>query len=362
MRARACTALVLAMLSAFLTSSAGVAGAPLLPAAIAPLDQPPIFLPIVHTAAAGLAVNPQDRQASERFYQQVYLASESVPIDWTGNHSTCDAGTTSQAFRDAVLLRINYFRAMAGVPAGVTLSTEYSRKAQQAALMMSRNGQLNHSPPSNWACYTAEGAEAAGKSNLYLGTFSWGAIDGYMQDPGSGNTAAGHRRWILYPQTQLMGTGDIPATGSYWAANALWVFDTNMWGARPPTREEYVAWPPPGYVPYQVVFPRWSFSYDDAGFASAIVSMTRNGSSISASVKPVVNGYGENTLVWEPAASFGVAPTSDITYTVSVQNVLVGSVYRDFAYTVIVFDPGAAGGAFAAAPQPGELGTPPRLP
>jgi len=362
MRSRLHTVLVLVLLSILMTSSTGIANALPVPARIAPLDTPPVYLPLIHTAITGLAVYPQDRQASERFFQQVYLASENVPINWTGNHSTCTAGTTSQSFRDAVLLRINYFRAMAGVPAGIAFSTEYSRKAQQAALMMSRNEQLSHSPPSSWTCYTAEGAEAAGHSNLYLGTYSWGAIDGYMEDPGSGNTAAGHRRWILYPQTQVMGTGDIPSTGSYWAANALWVFDANMWGARPPTREEFVAWPPPGYVPYQVVFPRWSFSYDDAGFSSATVSMTRNGSGISVSVKPVVNGYGENTLVWEPAASFGVAPTSDITYTVSVQNVLVGSVYRNFAYNVVVFNPGSGGGAAFARLWQGDLGTPPELP
>ncbi len=361
MNARLHTALVLVLFAALLASSTG-AGALPAPAPIAPLDAPPVFLPAIHTATSELTVNPQDRQASERFFQQVYLASENVPINWTGNHSTCDAGTTSQAHRDAVLLRINYYRAMAGLPAEVTFSGEYNRKAQQAALMMSRNGQLSHSPPSSWTCYTAEGAEAAGKSNLYLGTYSWGAIDGYMEDPGSGNTAAGHRRWILYPQTQMMGTGDIPSTGGYWASNALWVFDPNMWGPRPATREEFVAWPPPGYVPYQVVFPRWSFAYAQADFSSATVSMTRNGSGIAVSVKPVAPGYGENTLVWEPNASFGVAPTPDITYTVSVQDVLISSVYRNFAYNVIVFEPGSAGGAFFAHLRQGDLGTPPELP
>ena len=361
MKARLHTALTLVLFAALLASSTGAGALPAL-APIAPLDAPPVFLPVVHTATTRLTVNPQDRQASARFFTQVYLASENVPINWTGNHSTCNAGTTSQAFRDAVLLRINYFRAMAGLPAQVTFSGEYSRKAQQAALMMSRNGQLSHSPPSSWICYTAEGAEAAGKSNLYLGTYSWGAIDGYIEDPGSGNTAVGHRRWILYPQTQVMGTGDIPSTGGYWAANALWVFDANMWGPRPSTREEFVAWPPPGYVPYQVVFPRWSFAYDEANFSSAMVSMTRNGSGISVSVKPVATGYGENTLVWEPNAPFGVAPTSDITYTVSVQNVLIGGVGRSFAYNVIVFDPGSAGGASLHRPWQADLGIPPELP
>src|SRR3954464_7620558 len=62
-----------------------------------------------------------------------------------------------------------------------------------------------------------------------------------------------------------MGTGDVPSSGPaddpYPAANELCVFDGNTFGPRPATREEYVAWPPPGYVPYQVVGPRWSFAY-----------------------------------------------------------------------------------------------------
>ena len=40
---------------------------------------------------------------------------------------------------------------------------------------------------------------------------------------------------ILYPQTQFMGTGDIPSRDGYPASNALWVFDNNMWQPRPDT-------------------------------------------------------------------------------------------------------------------------------
>ena len=53
-----------------------------------------------------------------------------------------------------MLLRLNYYRAMAGVPATVTFSDTYNAMDQQAALMMSANGQLSHSPPTTWTCYT----------------------------------------------------------------------------------------------------------------------------------------------------------------------------------------------------------------
>lgn len=301
-----------------------------------------VYLPFIsRPPEPPLWVDTGVRQASLDHYLQVYLASDGVAIGWTGNHATCDAGQTAQAFRDAVELRINYFRGMAGVPAVVQLSDEYSRKAQQAALMMSVNGDLSHSPPSTWLCYTAEGAQAAGSSNLYLGVYGPAAITGYIYDPGGGNYAVGHRRWILYPQTQWMGSGDIPPVGGYWSSNALWVFDEHMWEPRPETREEYVAWPPRGYVPYQVVFPRWSFAYDDADFSGATVEMSSGGQGIPVDVQPVVNGYGENTLVWEPDLSFGAPPASDTVYDVIVRGVKIGGAPRDFAYQVVVFDPGS---------------------
>lgn len=301
-----------------------------------------VYLPILNRAPKSVPwVDPSDRRVSKDYFNQVYLASENVPIGWTGDHASCDAGETSAAFREAVTLRINYFRAMAGVPAIIRFSDEYSRKAQQAALMMSVNGQLSHDPPPGWLCYTSDGAEAAGNSNLFLGVYGPEAITGYIYDPGSGNFAVGHRRWILYPQTEWMGSGDIPALGDFWPSNALWVFDENMWAPRPQTREEFVAWPPPGYVPYQVIFPRWSFAYDEADFSDAIVEMSTGGQGIPVDVKPVVYGYGENTLVWEPDLSFGAPPPNDIVYDVTVNAVKISGMPYEFTYQVIIFNPGS---------------------
>jgi uncharacterized protein YkwD len=298
-----------------------------------------IYLPATHRSPTW--VQTQDRQASLAFYLDQYLSSENVPADWTGNHASCSAGTTSAEFRSAVLRRINYFRSMAGVPGLRALSDTYNLKAQAAALMMSVNRQLSHNPPSTWTCYTSEGAQGAGSSNLYLGVYGPAAISGYIKDPGSGNSAAGHRRWILFPPTQQMGTGDIPPVVGYLPSNALWVFDA--FSPRPATREPYVAWPPPGYVPYPVVFARWSFSYPNADLTAATVTMQSGGASLGLSQSPVVNGYGDNTLVWTPAGAAGDSwpkPAQDTTYTVSVQNVFIGGQNRGFTYDVILFDPG----------------------
>lgn len=295
-----------------------------------------------------LSVNPQNREASRQFYLTVYLGSGSQAINWTGNRATCNAGDTALDFKEAVAQRINYFRAMAGVPAGIVLATTYNQKDQKTALMMSVNGALNHNPPPSWTCYTAEGAEGAQNSNLALGAYGWDAISLYIKDPGASNSAVGHRRWLLYPQTQEMGTGDIPETGG-WAANAVWVFDAHIWDPRPSTREEFVAWPPPGYVPYQVVYPRWSFAYPEADFSQATVTMTENQQPITVTLAPIVTGYGENTLVWIPKGLADNAswpqPSADTRYRVNITNVRIGGNYRNFSYEVIVFDPATAGPA-----------------
>ena len=154
--------------------------------------------------------------------------------NWTGSHSACDPETTSADFLAAILRRINYFRAMAGVSNDVIFRNASNQKAQAAALMMSVNRDLSHDPPSNWTCYSDLGHSGAGSANLYLGRYGWDAIDGYIKDPGDGNYPAGHRRWILYPQTREMGTGDIPPVSGYPSAQALVVFDDHMSDGVPP--------------------------------------------------------------------------------------------------------------------------------
>ncbi len=297
------------------------------------------------------SVDIGNRQASRALYNSVYLASESIPDGWTGDVASCTQGTTSSEFKNGVLVRVNYFREMAGVPSDIIFNSLYSDKSQQAALLMSRNDNLSHSPPNTWPCYTVNGAEAAGKSNLSLGNYGWDAVDGQMRDNGANNGVVGHRRWILYPQTQQMGTGDIPNSNGFRNTNSLWVQDGNWGSARPTTREFYVAWPPPGYVPYSVVSARWSFSYDKGGFSNASVSMSRNGISVPVAILPSVDGYGENTLVWVPDNlnadlyyTRWPMPQEDTTYQVTVSNFTIqGSGSYSTSYDVTVFDPSVRG-------------------
>ena len=317
----------------------------------APAEAVPELRQVPADNTGGWSIDTTDRQLVRAFYNSVYTASPETPIDWSGDHGNCIAGDTVSDFKNAVLARINYYRAMAGVPASVTFDPTLNVKAQQAALMMSANNQLNHYPPDTWSCYTADGDEAAGRSNLSLGRNGWEAVSGQMRDNGSNNAEVGHRRWLLLPQTEMMGTGDVPyLSGTQPDANAIWVVTDEYSNSIPPVRDEFIAWPTKGFNPYPIVPVRWSFTYPNANFSAATVSMTENGMGISSTIdsRPG-NGGPRASLVWRPkglsANSSGATwptPLADTEYDVTVSNVIVGGVSRNFTYRVTVFDPATA--------------------
>ena len=294
--------------------------------------------------STGYQIDTNQRDAVLLFLRSVHDSSSGVPVDWTGSLSGCNAGSTSTASQDATQRRINWVRAMAGVPAAVQLDAVLNQKAQQAALMMAAQGQLSHAPQPGWACWTAAGAEAAANSNLTQNAGASVITDDYLHDPGANNAAVGHRRWLLHPQTRAMGTGDVQGSDGTRsvAANVLWVIDSQVGAVRPAVRDGFVAWPPPGFVPHTSVYPRWSISYPGADFSQALLSMSENGQAIATQAEPVESGYGENTLVWLPGAwRDGMRwsrPTADTRYQVSVANVRVGAELRNFSYSVTVFD------------------------
>jgi hypothetical protein len=196
--------------------------------------------PQVFTVTGPFVVNSDSREQVRQFYNAIYPASENVPINSTADVSNCTPGTNSTVFIEAVLRRINWMRAMAGVPAGITFNATYNADNQEMALMISANNTLNHNPPTNYICYTTNGASVAG-SDQAIGVDGADAITDFIWDFGGNNSEVGHRRWILLPQTLVMGTGDIPAMGSYTSANATWVFDSSINDPRPATRQPYVS-------------------------------------------------------------------------------------------------------------------------
>lgn len=296
---------------------------------------------------AGTVVEPwidtSNRQAVAIAYAEEF--ARSVPdMDWSGSYNGCNPGASSHELALATVGRVNFYRAMAGVPTGVTLNAQYSAQAQAGALSMSATGRLSHTPDESFLCLNEDAVAAAANSNLYLGRTGPSAIDGYIEDPGERNRDVGHRNTILHPPTTEIGVGHVAGTDDAYPANALWVFDDGVFDDNPPVRESdgFVAWPPRGYVPADLVHPRWSFGLAGANFDGAEILMHRDGHPVEVDVVARLSQQGyvpAPIIVWEPLE--GALPgrndhTVDVDYQIRVRNVVVDGRSVDFEYTVTV--------------------------
>lgn len=263
---------------------------------------------LARTAAAGTrttarwagSVDTRSRDAVNNSYWSNYAAKLSLPINWLGGSILgCLPGITALSSDNATLTALNYVRSLAGL-APVTFSPALNASAQRAALIMDANDALDHYPSSNWRCWSQTGATSASRSNLAL---AWPEIqageiiDLYMDDRGSDNLAAGHRRWILNPFSTVMGSGSTST------ANALTVIGPTS-SSRPNPR--YVQWPTAGWFP-STMEPggRWSLSagLSTIRFGRAQVKVYRNGVQVPVTRYGVHYGYAQPTLVWQLAPS-----------------------------------------------------------
>jgi hypothetical protein len=222
-------------------------------------------------------------------------------------------------------------RSLGGL-APVSFNGTLNARSQRTALIMSANRRLSHSPSPSWRCYTGVGAANAGRSNLalsYPSVTSAGVVGLYMQDAGSENFAAGHRRWLLNPFATQMGSGSTKT------ANAITVIGPSS-SARPdPT---FVSWPTAGYFP-NTLEPngRWSLSAGNSrvSFAGASVAVYRNGARIQATKLRVENGYAQPTVVFDVPGSQATSGT----YKVVVRNIRAGSRSYSYTYGIRMFTP-----------------------
>ncbi|MBL8309996.1 MAG: hypothetical protein JNL19_06210 [Burkholderiales bacterium] len=317
------------------------------------------------------------RAQAAALYNVNYLAGQVMPpMSWTGNVAACDPGSTAVAYQQSIVDRVNVYRKLARL-APVNLyspSDDKDERTAAAALLMAANNALSHNPPSTWNCYGTAfagstvgvlggGQPAGGAGNSNLGWSSGNAyatnavIDAYMVDSGAGNQAVGHRTGILDAKQTVMAVGSVPVGPGHGAANALWWinFSTRTGLAATP---EGVAWPPNGFVPFQLLpagSNRWSFQYPGANFSAATVSMSSGG----AAYAPLVYDYRstgcptgftclpDDAIVWQPpldaagiaGVSYAAPGATDKAYTVTIAGVTGAGVPSSFSYTVTVIDP-----------------------
>ncbi len=327
--------------------------------------------------SSGYSVDPFSRADVVSFFQHIYQASEgsSDRINWQGDLSICGTiSSTSPAYKEDTLRRINYYRAMVGLPADLLMDSSQLIEIQGdqtaigsnpnrtqgdathlAAEMMAwefaQNGiVMDHEPPTNTICYTPDGWNGAANSLLALGAKGPEAIDAYMLEP-SGldltlNPEVGHRRWLLYSLMQTVATADIPAQvvlgNQFIDVNATYVItDFKSPAEAPPPK--FVTWPNEGYFP-QVFSPvRWSITYPGADFRSASVTVVdESGQQLnvtpdSASANQML--VGDNTLSWTVSSELPDATSQDRSYTVTVSNILGSGIPDSYTYVTTFMNP-----------------------
>jgi hypothetical protein len=161
--------------------------------------------------------------------------------------------------------------------------------------MMHANEALSHEPPSNWNCYTAAGAQAAGASNLAT-TPSVTAVDLYMADPGN-ETTLGHRRWIL---SNTLGPIGIGGTNGYSCLHVI--------GGAGRAGRSWQPWPPAGPVPIEAMTTSfvdvdstgWTVQSDELEFDGADLEVTvrrDDGQSLDVMLQVLLPYYGSLSAV-----------------------------------------------------------------
>lgn len=245
---------------------------------------------------------------------------------WTGAVASCTAGDMAPEARENALRVLNLYRWLAGLPA-VTLDPVKNQKNQACALMMRANNMLSHEPPSTWTCYTADGANGAGNSNISSGP-AVSSVDLYMVDPGNATTI-GHRRWILSNSLGPTGIGGTDRSSCMWTL-----------GGSGKAGKPWMAWPAAGTIPLQALSTSrnqtvdstgWTVQSDGVNLANAQVTVTVDGAAQPVTVTQLDGGYGSkyalrfNPMGWTTAAgkTYNVAVTgvsTPITYAVQIVN------------------------------------------
>ena len=285
--------------------------------------------------------NLTEKEQAIKDYKELYVGSTvtDTELAWSGNLANCNEGTISQIALDKTLKRVNYFRKICGLPNNMVWNTAHMLPSQKSALIMSANNSLSHFPTSSWKCYSTEGADASGNGNIALGTHSSESITAWIEDAGGSNYRTGHRRWILFSRAQDFGFGSTSnASTLYCISNTDAALASNV-----PTYITY----PPKYIAQELAFDRWSMGvanpisfYSGVDFSNATVTMTSSsGENLAVTiVSKTDNGYGDQTIVWEPTGVIKDA-TGDVSYHVVIDNFTVNGVAKKHEYDVTIFKP-----------------------
>lgn len=327
----------------------------------------------MHTS--GFSVDLTDRNDVLSFWHAVYQASEGFDdrVAWTGDYSGSN-GTVSREFVDDVERRLNYFRAMCGVPSNARVNsgstvvlapsdtfkssggTLKSSAAQDAALMLVRNYDpstglnpaMTHNPGNQLIGWSAAGWNASANGNFSFGFYGPTAITEYMLEQytsdaslSAWNSLVGHRRWNLYPRATDYATGDQPGASAYLPPTNVFYVAQNPSEMAPVENDIFVAYPPAGYFPAPLNTPFWSLSRANANFSAATVRMT----TVSGVEVPILsteqgNDFGDPAFIWRVSSAASMQSVyGDTAFNVEISGISGPGVPTSHSYTVRLINP-----------------------
>lgn len=247
-----------------------------------------------------------------------YKSSGTLPPTYfTKTAATCDPGSLTIEGMASALSRVNFFRWLVGLPQQSTDPTQ-NLQAQKCALVTASNpvnGSTVHNPPPSYTCYTADGATSAGVSNIaYSPVHFIDAMELWIADT-SNSTDLGNRRSIFRRELNPIGIG-LYQGGTLGSAACLQrTTVTTTIGDTP----DFVAYPPPGFVPIQLANHIWSFSWPmlstKTPIAAKVVRASDNANLAVNVATLLVNSPWEDAISIRPN---GWSPAAGETYRVTV--------------------------------------------
>lgn len=212
---------------------------------------------------------------------------------WRAGATACEPGSLPDATRAGAVRLTNAFRWLAGLEP-VREDAAQAAAAQACAVLVERNGQLDHTPPMTWTCWSALGYEGTSRSNISgVRGFTMtvrDAITGWIDDSRDLSRTLGHRRWMLFPTLSTVGYGQ----ASGYACLHILGANSN------PRARSWVAWPNAGPTPMAAMSRIWSFSSPSLGVGAATrVEVTRNGAAVPVTAQARSGSYGDPTVSWD---------------------------------------------------------------
>ena len=269
--------------------------------------------------------------------------------------SNCYQGVLKDARKKETLDYVNHVRSLHNLPS-VSYDFDSDLQTQKAALMGLANGEITHTPQPSSKCYSNDGADGCLSSNLgiighsayYPTNTDEDLIAGFMKEKNS--ESIGHRRWILFPFLKYISYGRVIGknedVGFFITTCALKVIynetqNVNVSGI------PFIAYPYNNYpsklfdancfLSFSVVLDRSKMN-EIINYTSATIDVniksTNEKMTVSEKSYNSNDGVGiPNSIQWKVAGL-----KKDILYTVSIDNVFVEGVKKDFQYEFKIVD------------------------